>query len=429
MKRKTLAVAVFTAIVASASTAPAFAAADDGIEFHGYAMVASDLKGAPYRVKNLALHMDPGGAHQDPRGKMGDLGNSYWHDMFTTLTMSKKWTDVGKEGQWADYNHEVVGYGDKGVETGQSYARMGGLDFLPDNAYLWAGRKNNGDRLSVFAYNIKEVNVDAGVGYVGDSFSATIGSNEISWGTAAINHENSNHVIDLEYRIDNSEFGFTYVKEDNNHGMPNWRTDGEVQQAISGYVQYNLDSYFGLASGTSMMEVQYGKGQLAQYLSTDRISSTSEEGDKSLRVTLDGNTTVEDVVIKSTLIYENTKREDDPTRVTFNPIGPDGFYNPTFGTAEESSIFAGVNVYQPMTENVAMVYEANYAHAQNKDGNDGMDGNMYKVAFGPALQLTTQPWAAPIASLTLTYRGGDKNMTFMDKDSELLLGFRVEAWF
>jgi sucrose porin len=428
MKIKKLAVAVFPTIMACASTASAMST-DDGISFHGYAMVASDLKGAPYRVKNLALHMDPGGAHQDPRGKMGDLGNSYWHDMFTTLTISKTWQDVIKEGQWADYNYEVVGYGDKGVETGQSYARMGGINFLPENSYLWAGRKNNGDRLSVFAYNIKEVNVDAGVGYVGDSLSVTVGSNEISWGTAAINHENANHVIDLEYRINTAEFGLTYVKEDNNNGMPNWRTDGKVQQAISGYVQYNLDSFLGLTNGATMMEVQYGQGQLAQYLSTDRISSTSEEGDKSMRITLDGNTNVDDVVIKSTLIYEDTKRESDPTRVLNNPIGPDGFYNPIFGFATESSIFAGVNIYQPMTENLSMVYEANYANTKNKDGNEYMDGSMYKVAFGPTLQLTTQPSVAPIASVTVAYVGGDENMTLMDKSSEVRLGFRVEAWF
>ncbi|MBQ4797164.1 lactam utilization protein LamB, partial [Pectobacterium versatile] len=62
---------------------------------------------------------------------MGDLGNSYWHDYFTALAVTKKWQDVGAPGQWADYTYQVVGYGDKSIETAQNYGRFGGLSFLP----------------------------------------------------------------------------------------------------------------------------------------------------------------------------------------------------------------------------------------------------------------------------------------------------------
>lgn len=431
MRRKTLAIAVIAAM------APSVHAADlgNGITFHGYGMVAGNFESNLNNPKNLSLHMDPTGAHQDPRGKLGDLGNTYWHDYFTSLTFNKKWENVGKDGQWADFSYEVVGYGDKGVETGQSYARMGGLSFLPENAILWAGRKNDSDRVSVFAYNIKEVNVDSGVGYIGDKFSITIGSNEVNWSSLNIDAaagqsgtvEASNQVVDVEYRIGKAEFGLTFVNELEN----NFRPDGEMQSAISGYGKYTFDSFLGLTDGSTMFEAQYGKGVLAQYLNTDRITAISEEGDKSMRFTLDGViNSVEDVTIKPALIFEYTDREEDPTRITKTGFAVSGtdFVN-TFGTADETGLFAGINVYQKLTDNVSMLYEANYADIKNKNGNDGMDGNMYKIAFGPALQLQTEPWAAPLASITLAYAGGDTELTFLDKEAEFRIGYRMEVWF
>lgn len=432
MKRKILAMAVMS-VIASTANAADF---DNGISFHGYGMVAGNFESNLNNPKSLSLHMDPTGAHQDPRGKLGDLGNTYWHDYFTTLTFNKKWEGIGKEGQWADFSYEVVGYGDKGVETGQSFARMGGFDFLPENAQLWAGRKNDSDRVSVFAYNIKEVNVDSGVGYIGDEFSFTLGSNEVNWSPLNVGagqsptFEASNVVLDMEYRVGKAEFGVTFVKElEGDAGL--FRADGKKQSSISGYGKYTIDSFLGLTAGSTMFEAQYGKGVVAQYLSTDRISAISEEGDKSMRFTMDGMiTSIDDVIIKPALIFEYTDREEDPTRVTETGFAVSGtdFVN-TFGTADESGVFAGVNVYQKVTDNVSMLYEANYADVKNKNGNEGMDGNMYKIAFGPALQLKTEPWVAPLASITVAYVGGDRELTFLDKDSEFRIGYRMEVWF
>ena len=57
-------------------------AADDSLQIHGYVMNASDFSAEESRT-NVSLHRDP---NFDPRGKLGDLGNSYWHDYFTAFT-------------------------------------------------------------------------------------------------------------------------------------------------------------------------------------------------------------------------------------------------------------------------------------------------------------------------------------------------------
>ncbi len=58
--------------------------------------------------------------------------------------------------QWADYTYEMVGYGDKTVETAQNYGRFGGLSFLPEGANIWAGRRYLDQRINIFAYNTKK---------------------------------------------------------------------------------------------------------------------------------------------------------------------------------------------------------------------------------------------------------------------------------
>lgn len=400
---------------------------DDSFKIHGYAMAGSEFKGEANRPKSLSLHIDPTGPNQDPRGKLGDLGNTYWHDMFTTITLSKQWSNIYKEGQWADYNYEVVGYGDKGVETGQSYARMGGFDFLPENSHIWAGRRYNSDRVALFAYNIKEVNIDSGIGYVGDNFEISVGTDQIDWADerTVSQYEGSREVLDIEYRIGKAEVGLTYVKEIDNIE----ELFGKKQEATSVYIKYNLDTFIGLSSGSTMLQAQYGKGVIAQYLNTNRISSLSEEGDSAVRLTMDGNiASFDGFTINTAVIFEYTDREDSPTRTIYIPDNGYGGVG-TYGDAEEVGLFGGINVHQKVTENVAMLYEANMNNTKNKDGNHGVDGTAYKLAMGPALQLKTVKWVAPIISLTVAYVGGDQELTFLDHDSEFRFGYRMEAWF
>ncbi|MCX2621182.1 hypothetical protein OQ620_19800, partial [Klebsiella pneumoniae] len=52
--------------------------------------------------------------------------------------VTKKWQGLASPEQWADYTYEMVGYGDKTVETAQNYGRFGGLSFLPEGANIWA---------------------------------------------------------------------------------------------------------------------------------------------------------------------------------------------------------------------------------------------------------------------------------------------------
>ncbi|AEW61481.1 MULTISPECIES: hypothetical protein [Klebsiella] len=102
----------------------------------------------------------------------------------------------------------------------------------------------------------------------------------------------------------------------------------------------------------------------------------------------------------------------------------------TYGSANETGIFTGVNVKQNIHhQNLSMLYEVMVNNTINKNGVEGASGVGYKIAAGPALQLDVLPYVAPILSLTVTYAGGDKEVTLLPEDSEWRVGYRMEVWF
>lgn len=425
MKKWKLAAAVSVALSAVTSIS---AVADDSVQFHGYAMAAGDFKSEINRPKSLAFHVDPTGPNQDPRGKMGDMGNTFWHDYFAAIAMNKRWEDVYKEGEWADFTAQIATYGDKTVEAHQLYVQYGGMDFLPQGARVWAGRKYGAERVRVFAYNIREVNVDSGVGYISDNFDLTIGYNQVDWSDANDNNnsilaaEGSRNVFDFVYRVGNYEFGATYLKEldDPIHN--------DKRQAISVFGKYKFNSFLGM-DGHSSLVLQGAKGVVAQYMNNGRLSVLSEEDDKSARVTYYGTVNqFEGLIIEPAIMYEYTDRADERRLYSIDDTMVGGrTYD--FGNATEQGIFFGVGVHQALSDNLAMKYEAVFNDTKNKDGLAGVDGNMYKIAVGPALQLKTLPWVAPVTNISLAYVGGDKELTRLDKSSEWRIGYRMEVFF
>ncbi|HFZ0008517.1 TPA: carbohydrate porin [Klebsiella pneumoniae] len=401
---------------------------DDGsFQLNGYGMVAGDFQSELNRPKNMSLHTDPTGPNQDPRGKMGDLGNSFWHDYWTSLAITKKWQGLASPEQWADYTYEMVGYGDKTVETAQNYGRFGGLSFLPEGANIWAGRRYLDQRINIFAYNTKEVHIDSGLGYNSKNFDLNVGTDQIDWSsdTAPQAIEGSRRIVDMAYRIDQTELGMTYVKEiDDPLGTGK-------QKAISFSAKYSMPSFWGVAKGQSTVKLQYGKGVIAPYLNTSRITVLSEEGDCSMRFSTDGNLTLfYDFAVSPAFIYEYTKREKTADRTTFIPDTGYSGGDMTYGSANETGIFTGVNVKQNIHhQNLSMLYEVMVNNTINKNGVEGASGVGYKIAAGPALQLDVLPYVAPILSLTVTYAGGDKEVTLLPEDSEWRVGYRMEVWF
>ncbi|MDW6003161.1 carbohydrate porin [Vibrio mangrovi] len=427
MKKLSLALAISAAVSLPTISAPAFA--DDSVQFHGYSMVASNFRKEAGKPKNLALHMDPTGPNQDPRGKMGDLGNTYWHDYWTAVSLNKRWEDIYEEGQWADFTFELVGYGNKDVEASQNYARLGGLSFLPEDSNIWAGRRYFSDRVQVFAYNIKEVNIDAGIGYNSKNFDISIGTSQIDYAgfSGDVNNqpvqaiEGSREILDLAYRVGKAEFGATYLKE-----LESFHND--TQQALSVFGKYKYDSFMGL-DGDLTLEAQVGKGVIAQYLNTSRISALSEDGDISARLSAYGIIMgIEGFNIRPALILEKSYRENTDKRTTHVNDGGFGGIG-DYGNADETGIFAGITVGQTLTENLSMQYEAIVNRTWNKDGNDGVDGTSYKLAMGPAVQLKSLPWVAPKIDVTVAYVGGDEELTFLNEKSEWRFGYRMEVWF
>ncbi len=80
----------------------------------------------------------------------------------------------------------------------------------------------------------------------------------------------------MAYRIDQTELGMTYVKEiDDPLGT------GKRKQLVFREIQHAV--FLGSGKGQSTVKLQYGKGVIAPYLNTSRITVLSEEGDCSMR--------------------------------------------------------------------------------------------------------------------------------------------------
>ncbi|HBY0520368.1 TPA: lactam utilization protein LamB, partial [Klebsiella pneumoniae subsp. pneumoniae] len=159
-------------------------------------------------------------------------------------------------------------------------------------------------------------------------------------------------------------------------------------------------------------------------LNTSRITVLSEEGDCSMRFSTDGNLTLfDDFAVSPAFIYEYNKREKTADRTTFIPDTGYSGGDMTYGSANETGIFTGVNVKQNIHhQNLSMLYEVMVNNTINKNGVEGASGVGYKIAAGPALQLDVLPYVAPILSLTVTYAGGDKEVTLLPEDSEWRVG-------
>ncbi|MFX3311645.1 hypothetical protein V6098_27450, partial [Klebsiella pneumoniae] len=80
----------------------------------------------------------------------------------------------------------------------------------------------------------------------------------------------------MAYRIDQTELGMTYVKEiDDPLGTGK-------QKAISFSAKYSMPSFWGVAKGQSTVKLQYGKGVIAPYLNTSRITVLREGANKQV---------------------------------------------------------------------------------------------------------------------------------------------------
>ena len=104
---------------------------DDGsFQLNGYGMVAGDFQSELNRPKTCRCIPIPPDLIRILVAKW-----AIWETVSGTITghrwLSLKWQGLASPEQWADYTYEMVGYGDKTVETAQNYGRFGGLSFFP----------------------------------------------------------------------------------------------------------------------------------------------------------------------------------------------------------------------------------------------------------------------------------------------------------
>lgn len=148
-----------------------------------------------------------------------------------------------------------------------------------------------------------------------------------------------------------------------------------------------------------------------------------------MRFSTDGNLTLfDDFAVSPAFIYEYTKREKlltEPPLYLIQVIQGDM----TYGSANETGIFTGVNVKQNIHhQNLSMLYEVMVNNTINKMASKVPAASATNCRRpGPATGCFTVCRADSQFDGYLRRR--DKEVTLLPEDSEWRVGYRMEVWF
>lgn len=367
-------------------SAPVFA--DDSFSWTGYMRAGTGIN-------------SDGGVEGVNENYLGRYANEY--NTWVSSKLSKKYT--GSTGAWAEINLEAYGWvedpettgpfiapnsdgTDKGAfYIGETSVKFGGLDFLPKKSTLKVGEMALNQDIHLLDYKFKNI---AGTG-------VTYNSNEANKLQLAfiVNEDRGTKTIDGEYTIGNVDTKITVSQK-----------LADSDSSISGLVAYNQKKMLGVLPGTTKYIAQVGLGVTAGRVNRNYVDN--KDG-SAYRFIIDGHSDNGNLILNPVLWAEGTNYGDNTKK-------------------NYSSITAGGRVTQKITNTLSMMYEGFVDSVENKGGTDTKDGIQYKIAAGPAIQLEISEWARPVARFTVTYIGGDKDITGLTKDSEIRLGTQFEAF-
>lgn len=376
-----------TALLICASTT---AMADDSFTWTGYMRAGTGIN-------------SDGGVEGVNENYLGRFGNEY--NTWVNSTLHKKIT--GANGSWAELTLDAYGWvedpevsgpwaaGSSDTVTtdngsfyiGETSVKFGGLDFLPKGATLKVGQMAISEDIHILDYKFKST---TGTGAIYNSNQA----NKFQL-AVLVDEGRGTKSVDGEYTIGNIDTKLTVSQ------------DLEKSDAsVSAMVAYNQKKMLGMLPGSTKYIAQLGLGVTAGNVNRNYVNNVDGS---AYRFIVDGHGTLGKVSLNPVLWVEGTSYGDDTL---------DNY----------TSITAGGRVTQAITNNLEMMYEG-FVNAKENVGGADVDGTQYKLSAGPAIQLGMGEWVRPVARFTVTYIGGDQDITGLDKDSEVRLGSQFEAWF
>ena len=451
----------------TSSVSEMLADVDNGFEFHGYAR-----QGVVYNGDGSRL--DKGGFHD--QGAFFHPAAPYLHNYrlgnephnYLEANLSKKWTT--ESGAWAKFyttlaTHQYYadsafsegnGGDDNDLSFRQVYAEMGNLDFLPQGATMWAGKRYYGRQdiyQSDFLYRIYD---GTGIGIqnlpVGEQKLdiAYLTADRGSWTPSdADGVDELQHNLNLNYKGIQG-LGGSFDVEVNvayagNRAENTGTINGEAVDKDKPEIGYNMaitygrGDFFGFAQGWSKVSVMAGTG-LGASNQANTLFINNEDA-FGARVAAFG-------------VWEMSEKWDMMAEFVYDR-NKDGEFitddGSSIGGTQDIEYYAiGVMPMYKVTQNFAIQsqFSAEYGSSDFEGSKDYtlwhggaayLDGSaMYKATIAPTVTLDSGNfWAKPTFRAFATYATWDDEITqtgqgvasTSGKDYEITYGVQMEVWF
>ncbi|WP_171757822.1 carbohydrate porin [Vibrio sp. RE86] len=446
--------------------------ADSGFEFHGYAR-----QGVVYNGDGSRL--DKGGFHD--QGAFFHPAAPYLHNYrlgnephnYLEANLSKKWTT--ESGTWAKFyttlaTHQYYadsafsegnGGDDNDLSFRQVYAEMGNLDFLPQGATMWAGKRYYGRAdiyQSDFLYRIYD-----GTGIGVQNIAVGEQSLDIAYITAdrgSWTPQDADGIDELQHNLNvaykgvkglggsfDFEMNLAYAgnRADNTGTIDGVAVDTDKPEFGYNFaVTYGRGDFFGFADGWSKVAVMAGGGLGASHQSNTLF--INNEDAFGARVAAFGVWDIsDDWDMMAEFVYDRNKDGEYLTDDSVN-----GY---TGGTQDIEYYTVGVMPVYKVTQNFSIQSQFSYEYGSSdfegsKDykiwhgGSAYLDGSsMYKATIAPTVTLDSGNfWAKPTFRAFATYatwddeigatgQGVGTNGSATDNDYEITYGVQMEVWF
>jgi len=329
-------------------------------------------------------------------------------------------------GNGTDYENVLYssggGEGEDGpiFEVKEAFIEMEKLDFLPEGAKIWAGRRFYGRNSSALSGEFWKQTSGVGVGYDAGKFAvAFVGVDPDGAKTNKTDDKQTTFALDTRYRgIEvpggNLELQFNYYMRPSAEGTKN---DADSGFAIG--LTYNINGWYGL-NGWSQAGLAYGKGLggLAKGLNFGNWVTTANEDAMSIYATTYGMWNVNDKVQMGTEVSLHMGEE-------IYGSGSDGLTR--FGMSANPSY--------KVNNNLRMTLEASFGYEKAEAW--GADLTTFALTVAPVITINNDYYGRPQIKPFVTYvsQSNDdpkyNNWTYEHdgESSGTFFGVQAEVWF
>lgn len=354
----------------------------------------------------------------------------------------------GKNGSWAELNLRTE-YGndyalaDSSVPDGdddstqfelkEMFVEMGGLDILPTDSTIWAGRRYYKRNAGPFTDD-----------YFVQSSAVGIGYDAPAWAIAFMGVDSDEDTTDNKIDDGKSSHNTIYVLDTRLEGIEGWEfqanfyfdgndekvapTDAETGYALRATKFHN--SFYGSGVGWSQTSLIYGAGLAGGAAGTnfgEWVPSQIDKDAKMYRLASYGQVDINDIWSLGAEFNFQAGNEENPWVTDGNKWG-----------------FV-LRPQQAITDHFKMVYELTYGDRDiNADWNGYENYSAWAITIAPTFTIDSGFWGRPEIRTFVSYinndasiaatdsnniKTGEYNDIFNGSDYEILVGTQVEFWF